>query len=1468
MKRLTIIVVLFGCILSMEVSAQGWVIAGTGGVSINGEDPSQIYVRPGASSVSISGFGGAYVYRSEENIGYFKMSGTGALPSGTKTVSFSLEGDGPSFGDYTVTGSSSYNFGTGIGCGAITFFSNPATNNPSVSGFVTLYFFPRMTITGPTSTCGNITLTTSRCDSESSDLTLQTDILWEVSDTPTSAWVPITKATGASTVTMTPSEFSTLGLTKFGKKYFRVTGVPGTTSEVKIIDVYVAPPTISLTPLDPKCNNDFTGSIKVDISSTDPAVNQFTLRLFKPSAGDLIGTDYPLTAGQVTTTITGLDYGGYTAQVTNVAAGSCNTTSSTTLINPTKVNVNFTTSNYNGYGVSCNGGANGFITINGTGGAGGYSNFAWNTGKNSQTITGLSAGSYTGSLTDSKGCAASGNITLTPPLPLTATLSATTNYGGYAVQCWNTPNGGMRVTPTGGVSGYTYNWSTGATSSTITGLAASTAYSVTVTDANGCTRSSSLTLTAPTPIDFSIQQVTPLNCPGDANAALQANPVMTTIIGAADYSWSTGAATQSISNVAAGTYTVTVSDDQTCSTTKSITLAPPPAHTVAVAPTSNFNGAFIKCNGQANGVLTTTVRDATNTIVTAQNYEWFKGTTPLGSSPSLSSLSALDEGMYKVVITYGSGCKAERQYFLGDPDPMISSISPTTNYNGQPISCANLTDANLRATSSGGTGAHTYTWNTSATGALLTGVGAGSYSVNVTDLNGCVATANYTLNNPSPVVASIASVSDFSGYGVSCNGSTNGVIVAEGSGGTGEYSFNWSNGKNTALNNNLPAGNYTVTVRDENGCSHAVQQTLTAPSAVTITVVDKKNINCFNGSDGYIKLLAGGGVGSFQYSKDGSTWQSNDTFTSLPQGNYTLRTRDANGCSINTTSSLTQPAQITISFTDVVAATCSNPTGSAKAVVAGGTGAYAYLWQDASLNTVDSDAQLSNAPGGIYTLFIKDANLCERSANVSISSVDGAQATYTTVPSKCFDSADGSARITITSGVGPFSITWPDGQTNLQAVNLKKDTYAVLIKDANNCTVVKSIVVPGPNPMALQIQNSVHPTCKGSCDGQITLTATGGVGGYAYQWNSSNSATQSDLCAGSYTVILKDANNCTLQSDISLSEPDEIDLNVSNITMPSCKDKCDGALSIEGTGGNGTYTYSWNVGGTTNSMSNLCPGDYSVVVADKLGCSNELSIELPNAPDLPIDLGGGATVCVGQAYSLHAGNNWRTIVWGSNTGLSSDEPSITVHESGAYWVEVSNELGCVGQDTFLLETSNDLLNASFIMSGEAFAGDTIIMIDVSWPLPESIHWTLPMEMNKIEDLGDVISGTFNDPGTYQIRLTAHLGECLGEIAKSISILERIEENEGGRLGYEKYVRAFTLHPNPNNGSFQVYVELAEKESATLSVWHSSGRLIKTFPLEGNNVYAPFLNTGNLSPGAYILRLDHRKGNNYIRFIAH
>lgn len=1351
-------------------------------------------------------------------------------------------------------------------------------------------FLPRIitpVVTPASSTCSSVNLSvTSSCDL--GDLYRYS---WQVSDNPSDPthWHTIPGKANTS-VTVDRSEINFFG-TDNGNRYFRAIDnyYGGRDSPFATVTFFPVPPQVSIPNANktlPSCPGSSDGKIAL---TTTPAVASFT-GLLKISDASVAGGFRNVS--QLTWTgppyeFAGLKAGTYRLELQSTD-GCPSTYDNIVLNDPVPVTISTVTHQ----DVVCKGTNIGSsITISGfTGGTAPYNVYDGATllsgGATSATTintNNLVKGSHSITSVDSKGCTSPAYpVTINEPTTaVTVSLSAT-SYKGYEITCNGSSDGVITATPGGAaVSNFSYQWFTepgdvligGQTASVLSGRAQGS-YAVKMVDGNGCPATANISLTQPPVPDFTISQSTSLVCSGD-KTDLTATPTAAYLSAITSqrkpltYSWNTSETTATVFSKGAGIYSVIVFDTQGCNTTKSITLTDPPGYTVSLSPATNYNGSAIKCVGDNNGGLQAIVKDASNNVTTAQDYLWTKNGANAGESPTLTSLTGLGQGLYKVVITYNTSCKAQATYTLSDPTAISVSTTTTTNYNGQPISCNNAHDANIKATGSGGTGALTYSWNTGATGSLLTGVGAGSYQVIATDQNSCTATHAITLINPTAVSGTITA-SNYSGYGVSCNGKNDGSLTVAGTGGTGIYNYGWSNGQHTAFIGTLAAGSYTATVTDNNGCAGTATKIITEPATLSASISSHQNLSCFQSGDGVITLAPSGGVSVYQYSKDnGNTWSGSPTFGSLPAGAYTLLTKDANSCTASSSITLTEPAKLTISFTNITPALCSSPQGGASSVVSGGTVAYQYAWSNSSNQVVSTNANLTNVTGDVYTLAVKDANNCIASNAVTITSTDGAHATWVATSTSCSYASDGVATITINSGQGPFSVLWPDGQQTLQVQNLKGALYHVRITDANNCTVIEDVTIPSPSPLQLATSNVVMPTCAGDCNGQMTLIASGGVGSYSYNWNNQSSAQQTGLCAATYPVIVHDANNCELKQDVVLSAPTPMLITTMSKTLPSCNGLCDGSLEIAGVGGNGGYQYTWSVGGTGAVKTNLCSGTYVITVTDSKNCSAQKNVTLDDVPPIVVNLGGGATVCSGQKYTLDAGGGWATTVWSSDTDFSSTSQKVTVTKPGHYVVSVKDATGCAGSGTFFLQTSDDLLQASFLIPSTAEVQDTVAIIEVSWPLPESINWDFPIQMTKITDLGDVVFGQFNEVGTYVVGLTAQLGDCLATTSKTITIDKRTDINPGGRLGYQDFVKSFVIYPNPTDGSFDVGVELADESAIVLSIWSSTkGILIDEVKDNDKKLYTIHFDLRPLASGSYVIRLDHAQGKSYVRFIVY
>lgn len=1178
--------------------------------------------------------------------------------------------------------------------------------------------------------------------------------------------------------------------------------------------------------------------------------------------------------------------------------------------------------------------------------------------KDDPSLFNKGAGTYSLKVSDNQGCNRTKQTTIADPDPYS--VSITTEK---SITCKDSTNGKLKAIVLDGnglaASANSYQWyrngSSYSSGASIDELNEAT-YKVVVTYNGSCTAEDDLLLEDPSAVipviditSTTVHYGEHISCPGKNDGSLHATATKgtpgTSPNPAYTFSWHTDPIVTGpdLTGLAAGTYTVTAKDGNQCPGTASITLKDPQPVKAAIAIDKTYNGFPVKCHDSADGIITASATGGTNVYT----YQWdFPAAPPQATTAQLSGIPG---GTYTVIVKDQNLCPDTLSITLNNPQPVETSISilSLADFKGQAISCHDKADARLGATANGGTNSFTYSWNTipATSGNLLSGVPAGTYIVTATDINGCSANETVTLDNPTPVIASITGFSDYNGYGVKCLGSDEGFIEASGSGGTGDFTYEWPGSPETSFRNaDLTAGIYSVIVRDGNGCPDIVSHEITEPSQVALFLDAFEDVSCFDGATGKLTMSGSGGVGGFEYSLNDIDWQASPEFSDLRALTHTVSIRDLNGCSETLAKTLSQPEEIVI---DVATepAFCADPRGAATATVTGGVGNYNYEWKDAAANIIGALNVIENQKAGTYTLLVTDGNSCPMVANVGITSTDGAIVnSKEIIGAKCSYSADGSGLLEVTDGDGPFTFLWPDGQTSIQGNNLAKGNYIVTVTDVNDCVVVHPVEIPAPEPLEVNLVESTVPTCNGNCDGKIKVLAEGGTGSYIYTWASQTNEEAQNLCAGTHAVTVTDINSCTLQETFTLLQPEPLKLKLEKRTLPLCFGGCDGEIEVSSSGGNGgylynwangnsgaltsgicagdhtvtvtdskncrlegtyqlgeptllqvhqirkqnpicydgcngqlevqafggtgTYSYSWNNGVNTPALLNLCAADYTVNILDANACAVSQTYSIENPPKLVIDLGGSVTLCTGQTHVLDAGETWATYNWRSNTNFAATTSKVLIQDAGQYWLEVINSDGCTAQDTFLLETSADLLKASFLIPKEALVNDTIAIIDISWPLPETTTWSLPTTMRKVMDLGDIIYGQFSEPGIYEVGLQTFLGQCTDEIGKTILILEGEAHAEGGRLGHEEYVKEFTLFPNPTDGDFEVTAEFIEAGPATLSVWNTpTGYLIKKVQASGKSKYHFHFDLRPLSTGTYVLRLDHANGKRYIRFIV-
>jgi gliding motility-associated-like protein len=911
------------------------------------------------------------------------------------------------------------------------------------------------------------------------------------------------------------------------------------------------------------------------------------------------------------------------------------------------------------------------VTLVTTGGSGGTLQASFDNG-----VTYLSPGVFTSNLAtgasyniilrDTTGClSVTESITIPTEIILSGVMSS---YGTYQVSCNGSTNGSIDLTASGGTGTYTYAWSNSSSTQDVSGLPAGT-YSVVVTDGISCKDTINFTLTQPSALSSTLVSTNNFNgyqvsCNGSTNGAV--NLTVSGGVTAYSYLWNTSATTEDISNLSAGTYSVLITDANGCTTIKSITLTQPTALTSSTIVTN------VLCNGNATGAINLTV----NGGVTVYTYNWSNSTTT-------EDLSGIGAGSYSVTITDANSCTTTASATITQPT-LLTASGVVTN-----LTCFQSGNGGIDLSVSGGANSYTYLWNNSAVTQDLSGVAAGTYSVTITDANGCINTQSFIITEPALLTSSAFATSDFSGYEVSCNGSTNGVVDLVVTGGTAGYTYNWSNGATTQDITGIGAGTYSVTVTDSHGCTATSTVVLSQPAALTSSTI-VTNVLCNGNATGAINLTVNGGVTAYTFNWSNSA--NVEDVSGLSAGSYSVIITDANACTTTASATITQPTLLTSSGT-VSDLTCFQAmNGGIDLSVNGGNGSYTYLWSN-SIGTQD----LSDIAAGTYSVTVTDANGCiiTQSFVVTEPPVLIATAIVTTdfngYEVSCNGSANGLVNLTVVGGTAGYTFVWSNGSTTEDLSSIGAGMYNVTVTDANGCLETAAVTLTEPSALDIGASH-VDVPCNGYLTGSIEILMNGGVQPYSYLWSTGETSDDlSNIGAGIYSVGVTDDNGCGIDTTVEISESMPIVLS-NSLLNTMCNGDANGSIDLLPSGGTPPYNYLWSNGQTTQDLTNLIAGMYTVVVTDINNCTTHDTAYIVDPPIL----GSSVTSVIqtdGYNISLPGGNDGSidlTVTGGtipyqylwSNGNTNQDINGLV---AGTYSVIITDSHGCTSTVAITLD---------------------------------------------------------------------------------------------------------------------------------------------------------------------------------------
>ena len=753
-----------------------------------------------------------------------------------------------------------------------------------------------------------------------------------------------------------------------------------------------------------------------------------------------------------------------------------------------------------------------------------------------------------------------------------------------------------------------------------------------------------------------------------------------------------------------------------------------------------------------NGFILKTVNPATGVVAT------------VGTAVGVFNISAIAFGTY---------------------DALNANIGTITH-----VPCFGGSNGSIDLVVSGGVTPYTYSWSNGASTEDISGLASGTYSVTVTDANGCTATVSATVNQPAAALAVATTVTN-----VACHGGSTGAVDLTVSGGTPGYTYNWSNGASSEDISGLPAGTYSVTVTDANGCSESTSATVSEP-ATALTASSGGQTNVTSGNNGSATVVGSGGTMPYSYSwaPSGGT---NATATSLGVGNYTATVTDANGCTATQTFEITQACNIsfTASITNVSCNGQSN--GAINVTMTSGAGSYSYSWSNGA-----TTEDISGLAAGNYTLTVSLPNGCEVTETYTVTQPEPLVLSGTVGNVSCYNAQNGAIDVTVTGGTGPYTYTWADvnssnwllwifyfyGQwcnnnnnnTNWPGSNintqdrtgLDNGCYYVKVTDANGCTSITSFTVTQPTPICVSYTKT-NAGCANN-NGSINISVSGGTSPYTYLW--SNGATTQDvsgLSAGTYTVTITDANGCSTTQNYSISQATG---NISVSCVSSSNATCaasNGAINISVSGGNSPYTYQWSNGATTQDISGVPAGNYTVVITDANGCTKTQTYTVGQYNgNISISYTKCNAICTSNTGSINisvsGGNSPYTYQW-SNGATTQDISNIP---AGTYTVVVTDANGCTKSKTVTVSTNSADINVS-VNKSNANCANTNGSINISvsgGTSPYTYQWS---NGATTQDIYNLSAGTYTvvitDANGCTETKTYTISQSSGNLNASISV---------------------------------------------------------------------------------------------------
>ena len=883
-------------------------------------------------------------------------------------------------------------------------------------------------------------------------------------------------------------------------------------------------------------------------------------------------------------TIMNLQKGSYSITVTQNSS-NCNFVIPVIVVNGPGVQL----VNSNIKDVSCSGNNDGSIdlTISGS-----NLQFQWNSGETTEDVFNKPPGFYTVNITDGICDLVISNLHINTP----ASLSVAGVPNSPA--CNGDNSGSVNIFVTGGTSPYAFKWSNGSTAEDLVSANAGN-YLCTITDANNCK------IVSPVFQLFNPPAMQVFSIKDDVDCFFGSDGVISISVlgGIQPYSfkWSDGPTVKDRNFLLAGSYKLTITDKNGCSTsTSNINITQPDPLQVTINSISQTS-----CLNLANGLIDINVFGGTPPY----NYLW-------NNNFQQEDLMNASKGIYSVTITDSKNC------YAGTSDLVVTSADSILITNAYLVNtvCNTLSNGSIAINVAGGNGNYTYQWNNGMNTKNLSGIPSGIYQVTVSDNVGCaVVSKAFNVAEISPVSITLENLEI-----ADCSTNQKGNIDISVNG-KPPFDFNWSNGAQSEDLFNVFNGTYQVTVTDNFGCKAIYPDIVLSgsgdPFFVYLDVLSP--VKCPGDQNGKLIVQIDGGTPPFQYNwsigKEYDLEAQIDSITGLPAGLYIVTITDNKGCVVSDTVLMQTPAPLSINLKSFKSLACKGiDSGSISLDVSGGTTPYTFTWSTPSGVVVNTNPIFENLKSGFYSVSVEDANGCmailpepvllnEPPVGFEFDKV------FITQPG-CGGANSGSISVITKGGIGLTSYAWnPPAIVGSFGTGLAGGTYGITVTDQNNCSIDTSILLVPYQPMNVVPSVENDPVCDGK-NNLIFLAVSQGLPPYEYIWNTGSTSSFLDtLYSGTYFVQIKDKKGCIVKDTFEVGLQGMVLDSV--ISQPNNQIMPNGSAAVFISGGLPPYKYLWDsaAGGSEMSfVTNLTQGYYCVLVEDQNGCKLTVCVEIEN----------------------------------------------------------------------------------------------------------------------------------------------------------------------------------------------------------------------------------------------------------------